>query len=80
MLCYALAIAIIAAIGYGQGRGGPFYGGLLSAAAIAAYHFTLIRDRDPQHCFAAFRHNNWIGASIFAGIAVDFLVINGGKG
>jgi 4-hydroxybenzoate polyprenyltransferase len=50
-----------------------FYSGLGVAAGIAAYHFTLIRQREPARCFKAFLHNNWIGASIFAGIALDFL-------
>jgi len=41
--------------------------------SLAAYHFSLIRQRDPARCFKAFLHNNWIGASIFAGIALDLL-------
>ena len=32
----------------------------------------LIRDRDPDECFRAFLHNNWIGAAIFAGIFASF--------
>jgi len=37
----------------------------------------LIRERDPQRCFRAFLHNNWFGASVFAGIALDFLWAKG---
>ncbi len=80
MLCYALAIGLIAAVGYGIGLGGPFYAGLAVAVTIAGYHYTLIRARDPQRCFTAFRHNNWLGASVFAGIALDFLVARGISG
>lgn len=74
MLSYAIALCLIGWIGYGLRLGGGFFGGLLVAAGIAGYHYTLIRARDPARCFKAFLHNNWIGASIFAGIALDFLV------
>ncbi|SBT05319.1 4-hydroxybenzoate octaprenyltransferase [Candidatus Accumulibacter aalborgensis] len=77
MFCYTLALGLIGAIGYRIGLGGWFCAGLLSAAAIAAYHYTLIRERNPERCFKAFLHNNWLGASVFAGIAVDFLFAKG---
>ncbi len=73
MVCYVAALGLIAWIGYGLLLGWVFYAGLLLAAAIAAYHYTLIRTREPARCFKAFLHNNWIGASIFTGIALDFL-------
>jgi 4-hydroxybenzoate polyprenyltransferase len=73
MLCYATALGLIGWVGYGLNMGGVFYAGLAFAAVIAGYHFTLIRAREPASCFKAFLHNNWIGASIFAGIALDFL-------
>jgi 4-hydroxybenzoate polyprenyltransferase len=79
MLCYALALALIGVIGHGVGLGHVFHAGLVVAAGIAGYHFTLIRDRCPADCFRAFRHNNWFGASIFAGMATDFL-LRGGNG
>jgi 4-hydroxybenzoate polyprenyltransferase len=74
MLCYALALALIAAVGWHLQRGWAFYAGLAVAAAIAGYHFTLIRQREPARCFKAFLHNTWIGASIFAGIVADFMI------
>ena len=45
---------------------------VMGAVALAIYHYTLIRTREGGPCFKAFLHNNWVGASIFAGIAVDF--------
>jgi 4-hydroxybenzoate polyprenyltransferase len=79
MLCYALALGLIGWVGIGLGRGGVFIGGLVVAAGIASYHYTLIRSRDPARCFKAFLHNNWIGASVFAGIALDFLISEMGR-
>jgi len=72
MLCYALAFALILVAGWQYGLRFWFAAGLLAAAACAIYHYTLIRDRDRMRCFAAFRHNNWLGAAIFAGIALDY--------
>lgn len=72
MLCYAAALGIIFAVGWELGLRGWFAAGLAVAAGCAAYHFTLIRGRERMACFAAFRHNNWLGAAIFAGIALDF--------
>jgi len=78
MFCYAATLALIGWVGEQMLMGWPFYAGLGMATAIAAYHYTLIRQRDPARCFKAFLHNNWIGASIFAGIVVD-LANSGGK-
>ena len=73
MLCYAATLALIALVGYTLHRGWVFYAGLGIAAMIAGYHYMLIRQREPARCFKAFLHNNWIGASLFAGIALDFV-------
>ena len=73
MLCYAITLVLIGWVGTGLHLGGIFFAGLLVAAGIAGYHYTLIRTRDPARCFKAFLHNNWIGACIFVGIALDFL-------
>jgi 4-hydroxybenzoate polyprenyltransferase len=74
MACYAMTFALIAGAGFQIQARWAFYAGLGVAASLAVYHYTLIRDRDPARCFKAFLHNNWIGASIFAGIVADFLL------
>lgn len=71
MLCYLVAFAIIFVVGWELGLRAWFVAGLGVAAGCAVYHYRLIRDRDRMRCFAAFRHNNWLGAAIFAGVALD---------
>jgi 4-hydroxybenzoate polyprenyltransferase len=71
MACYALFIATLAGIGLWQHFGACYYAGLAVAAAIAAWHYRLIRERTRDGCFKAFRHNNWLGAAVFAGIVLD---------
>ncbi len=73
MLCYAAAFALLAVAGVMVGLGLAWYLGLLAACVLAAYHYTLIRGRERAPCFKAFRHNNWVGGVIFAGLAVDLL-------
>jgi len=70
MLCYAISLALITAVGLQHRLGAGFLIGMLVAAGIAVYHWTLIRGRDRMRCFAAFRHNNWLGAAVFAGVAL----------
>ena len=72
MACYAATLALLAWAGLVTGLGWVFYAGLLVAAGIALYHYTLIKDRSRETCFAAFLHNNWFGAAVFAGIAADY--------
>src|SRR5574340_147895 len=74
MGCYAVTLALLAAAGRMVGLGWIFYVGLLIAAGVALYHYTLIRGRSRDECFQAFLHNNWFGAAVFAGIALDYLV------
>ena len=72
MLCYGAALAIILGCGWLLGLRWWFACGVAIAAGIAVYHYTLIRGRDRMRCFAAFRHNNWLGAAYFAGVALDY--------
>ena len=74
MSCYVLTLAILAAVGHSMHLGWPYWAGLIAAAGIALYHYTLIKDRDTTKCFTAFMHNNWLGAAVFAGILLDTLI------
>ena len=71
MLCYAVTLAILAGIGVTLRYGWPYYTGLVVAATIAGYHYTLIRGHDRMRCFKAFLHNNWFGATVFGGIVIQ---------
>ncbi len=72
MLCYGVHLAILLAVGRHFGLGLPFLLGMAVAAGCAVYHYFLIRGRERAPCFAAFRHNNYLGAAVFAGIALDY--------
>ncbi|MEC3764582.1 4-hydroxybenzoate octaprenyltransferase [Cupriavidus sp. SS-3] len=74
MLCYAAFFALMAWAGVLLGLGWPYWVGLVAAIGCAGYHYTLIRERDRMRCFAAFRHNNWLGACVFAGTALAYVV------
>lgn len=71
MICYGLTLLILAIVGKTLGFGLLYQLGLVVAGLIAVYHFFLIRHRDQMQCFKAFRHNNWFGAAIFAGIVAE---------
>lgn len=72
MAAYAGMLAILAGIGAGLRLAWPFYAGLAAAAALMLYHYRLIRNRTREGCLRAFRHNNWVGAAIFAGLVGAF--------
>ena len=52
------------------------YVAFAAAAAQAAWHYTLIRDRTREGCFVAFSQNHWLAATVFAGIALTFGIIS----
>jgi 4-hydroxybenzoate polyprenyltransferase len=74
MASYALMVFLLALVGLYQRLAWPYHVGLFVAALMMVYHWTLIRGRGREGCFRAFRHNNWVGAAIFAGIVAAFAV------
>ncbi len=69
---YTLFLAALALVGRQAALGLPYWSALGIAALLVMYEFVLARHRDRDACFRAFRHNHWIGAVMFAGIALDF--------
>jgi 4-hydroxybenzoate polyprenyltransferase len=72
MASYGAFLSLMAIVGGMINAGWPFYLGCAVAAALALYHFVLIRNRSRESCMRAFRHNNWVGAAVFAGTMLDY--------
>src|SRR4249919_420328 len=68
---YALTFATLALVGQRAALGAPYWYGLGVAVLLVAYEFRLARHREPAACFRAFLHNQWVGATVFAGIALS---------
>ena len=74
MASYALMLLFLTLVGTFGKLAWPYNAGLVVAAAMMLYHGWLIRSRTREGCFRAFRHNNWVGAAIFAGVVASFAV------
>ena len=46
---------------------------LLVVVADLIYQWSKTKDKDPQRCFWAFRHNRWVGLIIFVGIVLALM-------
>jgi 4-hydroxybenzoate polyprenyltransferase len=68
MMVFGLWIA-----GRSLGLSGWYHAGLVGAGVLFAWQQWLIRDRDGERCLRAFQNNNYVGAVVFAGIALDYL-------
>ncbi|MFM8898882.1 MAG: 4-hydroxybenzoate octaprenyltransferase [Burkholderiales bacterium] len=74
MLFYALYVAVWAAVGVQIALGLAYFVGLAVAAGLALWHYGLIKDREREGCFQAFRLNHWLGLAVFAGVLLDSLL------
>lgn len=54
--------------------GWPYWMALLGAAALFGHQLWLIRKRNADACLAAFRHNNWLGLTLWVGIGLALAV------
>ena len=67
-----LLLVILVLVGRRTALGNWYYAGLMVATGFAIYHQYLIRHREPRACFTAFLNNNYLGASVFAGIVLHY--------
>ena len=73
MASYGSMLALLGWLGMLLRLRWPYFGGLGAAAAMMLYHYLLIRGRSREGCFRAFLHNNWVGAALFAGVALNYV-------
>jgi 4-hydroxybenzoate polyprenyltransferase len=71
MLALVLFLATMTFIGHWQRLGALYFGGLAVAGGLVVYQYWLIRGRDRDRCFRAFRINGWVGLAILVGVALD---------
>ncbi|UTH76783.1 4-hydroxybenzoate octaprenyltransferase [Chromobacterium sp. IIBBL 290-4] len=74
MICHGLFLAMMAAIGVHLALAWPYYAGLAIAVALIGLQYRDIKNRDRALCFKAFLDNNRVGAVVFAGVALSYLV------
>jgi 4-hydroxybenzoate polyprenyltransferase len=55
---------------YFKGINAIYFISLLPAALQIGWHYRLIRTRQREGCFRAFRANHWLGFTLFAGVVV----------
>lgn len=54
------------------GLGAPWFLAVAAAACLFAWHQVMIRERQREACFRAFRHNNWVGLLLYLGAVAHF--------
>ncbi len=70
---YALTLLALLLVGRQAGLGLLYWVGLAIAAVLVSYQFIIAQHRERNACFRAFLHNSWVGAAVFAGIALDYV-------
>jgi len=65
------ALVLLVAIGLLLKLNGAFYWSILLAGALFIHQQKLIADRKREHCFRAFRNNNYVGLVLFIGVVLN---------
>ena len=75
MFCYLVYLSIWALAHIDPAQSAIYLIALGLALLQALWHGWLIRKRERDGCFKAFRLNHWLGFTVFAGIALSYLVV-----
>ena len=67
MLSHTAFMGILLGIGVHQNYRWPYFAGLALCAVLVAAQYPMIRSRDRDGCFKAFRFNHWVGGAVFLG-------------
>lgn len=65
-------LGVLVLLGWQLGFGGYYYAGMGVGLCCAVYQLILIFNRDPKRCFQAFLNNNFLGASLFLGLLLEY--------
>lgn len=68
----AFMLLMLYAVGRQSGLGVPYDLALMVAAGFFLYQQRLIHHRVKDNCFKAFLNNHWLGAAVFAGLALHY--------
>jgi 4-hydroxybenzoate polyprenyltransferase len=68
MATFLIAMALVAQRGHLHW---PYFAGVGIAALLFVWQQWIMRGRDRDACFAAFRNNNWVGMALWAGIVMS---------
>jgi 4-hydroxybenzoate polyprenyltransferase len=68
----ALMLYALYLVGTNMEFGYWYNAGLIGAAVFFVYQQWLIRNRQPEACFAAFLNNHYVGLSVFVGILLEY--------
>jgi 4-hydroxybenzoate polyprenyltransferase len=72
-VCYVFYLLIWTVSGVSYVYKAIYLIALFVAILQIAWHIWLIRDREREACFKAFRLNHWLGFTVFVGIALSYI-------
>lgn len=72
-VCYALYLIIWTIAGNFINNSAIYLIALFAAIAQVIWHIWMIRNREREACFKAFRLNHWLGFTVFVGIALSLM-------
>jgi len=68
-------ILVLVVIGQQLQMSWIYYLAVVAGCGFFMYQQYLSRNREPQACLQAFLNNNWLGATLFAGIVLHYLLV-----